>query len=141
VNGKLRLAATDIQNQDAPDGLTHGLTPGPLQGGFNGRHDDSREALFADGAWHGLEAQFKLHTLDRAHDRPNRDGIGRGWCDGKLVLEHTDVVLRSADFPAMQFNPFLMTPYFGPGLLPHAHRLWIDELVISRSRIGPLPAG
>ncbi len=31
-----------------------------------------------------------------------------------------------------------LTPYFGPGLLPHAQKLWIDELVVSRERIGPL---
>lgn len=134
VAGRLRLAATDIQNQDAP----HGLTQGPLKGGYNGRHYDSRETLFTDDAWHCIEAQFKLNTLDRTRDHPNRDGIVRGWFDGKLVIEHTDVVLRSTDFPAMQFNQFLITPYFGPGLLPHAQKLWIDELVISRSRIGPL---
>lgn len=136
VHGKLRLAATDIQNQDAP----HGLTQGPLKGGFNGRHYDSRETLFVDGEWHCIEAQFRLNTLDRAHDRPNRDGIVRGWFDGKLVIDHTAVVLRSTDFPAMQINQFLMTPYFGPGLLPHAQKLWIDALVVSRSRIGPLAA-
>lgn len=134
VAGRLRLAATDIQNKDTP----HGLTQGPLKGGFNGRHYDSREPLFTDDRWHCIEAQFKLNTLDLANDRPNRDGIVRGWFDGQLVIEHTDVVLRSTDFPAMKFNQFLMTPYFGPGLLPHAQKLWIDELVIARTRIGPL---
>jgi hypothetical protein len=48
--------------------------------------------------------------------------------------------LRSTDFPAMKFNQFLMTPYFGPGLLPHAQKLWIDELAVGTNRIGPLPA-
>ena len=33
-----------------------------------------------------------------------------------------------------------MTPYFGPGLLPHAQKLWIDELAVDTKRIGPLPA-
>ena len=40
----------------------------------------------------------------------------------------------------MKFNQFLMAPYFGPGLLPHAQRLWIDELAVGTKRIGPLPA-
>jgi hypothetical protein len=31
-----------------------------------------------------------------------------------------------------------MAPYFGPGLLPHAQKLWIDEMVLSTRRIGPL---
>ena len=38
----------------------------------------------------------------------------------------------------MKFNQFLMTPYFGPGLLPHPQTLWIDELVIAETRVGPL---
>ena len=90
--------------------------------------------------WHCIEAYFKLNTLDLQNDRPNRDGIVRGWFDGKLVIEHTDVILRSTDFPAMQFNQFLMTPYFGPGLLPHAQKLWIDELAVGTKRMRPMPA-
>ena len=38
----------------------------------------------------------------------------------------------------MQFNQFLMAPYFGPGLLPHPQTLWIDELAVGTKRIGPL---
>ena len=134
VGGKLRLAAQDIQNKDAP----HGLTQGPLRGGYNGKFYDSQEVLFNDDQWHCVEAYFKLNTLDLQNDRPNPDGIVRGWFDGKLVIDRTDVVLRSTDFPKMKFNQFLMAPYFGPGLLPHAQKLWIDELAVGTKRIGPL---
>ncbi len=134
VQGKLRLAAQDIQNKDA----AHGLTQGPLKGGYNGMLYDSTEVLFQDDQWHCIEAHFKLNTLDLQRDRPNRDGIVRGWFDGKLVVDRTDVILRSTDFPAMKFNQFLLAPYFGPGLLPHAQKLWIDELVVGTQRIGPL---
>jgi hypothetical protein len=136
VGGKLRLAAQDIQNANTP----HGLTQGPLRGGYNGTFYDSEEVLFDDDRWHCVEAYFKLNTLDLENDRPNRDGVVRGWFDGKLVVERTDVVLRSTDFPGMKFNQFLMAPYFGPGLLPHAQNLWIDELAVGTQRIGPLPA-
>ena len=135
VNGKLRLAAQDIQNKDMP----HGLTQGPLKGGYNGRFYDSKEVLFKDDKWHCVEAYFKLNPLDVKNDRPNQDGLVRGWFDGKLVVEHTDVILRSTDFPNMKFNQLLMAPYFGPGLLPHAQKLWIDELAVGMKRIGPLP--
>ncbi len=134
VNGKLRLAAQDIQNKDMP----HGLTQGPLKGGYNGSFYDSQEVLFKDDKWHCVEAYFKLNTVDVASDRANRDGVVRGWFDGKLVVEHTDVILRSTDFPNMKFNQFLMAPYFGPGLLPHPQKLWIDELAVGTKRIGPL---
>jgi hypothetical protein len=129
-DGKLRLAAQDIQNKDRP----HGLTQGPLKGGYNGKTYDSKDRLFTDDEWHCVEALFRLNTLDRKADKPNADGVVRGWFDGKLVIDRTDVVLRSTDFPDMKFNQFLLTPYFGPGLLPKAQTLWIDELAVGTKR-------
>jgi len=134
VGGKLRLAAQDIQNADKP----HGLTQGPLRGGYNGKFYDSQGVLFKDDRWHCVEEYFELNTLDLANDRPNRDGIVGGWFDGRLVIDHTDVVLRSTDFPNMKFNHFLLAPYFAPGLLPHAQKLWIDELAVGPQRLGPV---
>ena len=133
-NGKLRLAAQDIQNKDKP----HGLTQGELKGGYNGRMYDSKDEVLTDDKWHCIEAYFKLNTLDLKNDTPNKDGIVRGWFDGKLVVDHTDVVLRSADFPAMKFNQYLLAPYFGPGLLKQAQTLWIDEITVAKER--PQPA-
>lgn len=131
VGGRLRLAAQDIQNQNTP----HGLTQGPLRGGYNASLYDSQDVLFREDHWHCVEACFQLNTLDRAQDRPNPDGIVRGWVDGRLVVDHAGVVLRSTDFPDMKFNQFLLAPYFGPGLLPHRQKLWIDELSVGISRI------
>lgn len=130
-NGRLRLAAQDIQNKDAP----HGLTQGPLRGGYNGKFYDSKERLFVGDKWHSVEAMFKLNSLDLDQDKANADGIVRGWFDGKLVVDRTNVILRSTDFPNMKFNQFLLTPYFGPRLLPHAQTLWIDELVVATGQV------
>ena len=130
--GKLRLAAQDIQNKDAP----HGLTQGPLRGGFNGMFYDSQEALFTDDRWHCVEAMFRLNTL--AAGKANRDGIARAWFDDRLVVDRTDVLFRSPDFPKMRLNQLLVAPYFGPGLLPHAQTLWIDELAVGTRRLGPV---
>jgi hypothetical protein len=135
-NGKLRLAAQDIQNKDQP----HGLTQGPLKGGYNGQLYDSNEVLFRDDGWHCVEALFRLNSLDLKADKPNADGVVRGWFDGKLVIDRSDIVLRSTDFPQMKFNQFLLLPYFGPGLLPHAQTLWIDELAVGTERLGPIKA-
>jgi len=134
VNGKLRLGATDMQNADAP----HGLTQGQLRGGYNGKLYDSQQVLFNDDKWHCVEAMFKLNSVNLEQGTWNRDGIVRGWFDGKLVVDLNDVVFRTVDFPDMKFNQFLLTPYFGPGLLPHAQTLWIDELVVGTERIGCL---
>lgn len=130
VDGKLRLGATDMENEHAP----HGLTQGQLKGGYNGKLYDSKQKVFTDDKWHCIEAQFKLNTLDLARDLPNRNGVIRGWFDQQLVIEHTDVVFRTTDFPNMQWNQFLLTPYFGSGLLPHAQTLWVDELVVTTKR-------
>ncbi|MCC7491276.1 MAG: hypothetical protein IT204_02965 [Fimbriimonadaceae bacterium] len=134
VGGKLRLGGQDIQNQDAP----HGLTQGPLRGGYNGQLFDSAAVLFSDAGWHCVEAEFRLNSVDPAAGTWARDGVVRGWFDGRLVIEQTNVVWRSVDFPAMQFNQFLLLPYFGPGLLPQPQTLWIDELLVSTTRRGPL---
>ena len=102
---------------------------------------DSSEALFTDDRWHCVEAMFQLNSLDLAADKPNADGVVRGWFDGELVVDRTDVILRTTDFPEMKFNQFLLLPYFGPGLLPHAQTLWIDELAVGTERLGPVGAG
>jgi predicted amidohydrolase len=128
--GKLRLAAQDIQNKDAP----HGLTQGPLRGGYNGTFYDSADELFTDAEWHCVEALFRLNSLNLAAGRANADGVVRAWFDGKLVVDRNDIVLRSVDFPDMKFNQFLLTPYFGQGLLPHEQTLWIDELAVATDR-------
>jgi hypothetical protein len=94
--------------------------------------------LFVDDQWHCVEAMFRLNSLDPAANKPNADGIVRGWFDGKLVVDRNDVILRSTDFPNMKFNQFLLTPYFGPGLLPGEQTLWIDELAVGTERIGPI---
>lgn len=134
VNGKLRLGATDMENENMP----HGLTQGPLRGGYNGKVYDSKDHVFKDNNWHCVEAQFKLNTLDLEKDTANLDGVIRGWFDNKLVIDHSDIIFRTTDFPNMKWNQFLLTPHFGPGMLPHAQTLWIDELVVSKTRIGPL---
>lgn len=128
--GKLRLALQDIQNKDAP----HGLTQGPLKGGYNAQVFDSDRTLFTDDRWHCVEALFTLNSLDLKADKPRADGVVKGWFDGELVIDRNDVVLRSTDFPKMKFNQFLLTPYFGPGLLPHEQTLWIDELTVGTKR-------
>ncbi|MCA9174553.1 MAG: hypothetical protein KDB14_08705 [Planctomycetales bacterium] len=130
-DGRLRLAAQDIQNKSAP----HGLTQGPLRGGYNGTFYDSQQRLFADDQWHRVEALFQLNTIDSDSGKANADGLVQGWFDGQLVVDRKQVLFRSPDFPNMKFNQFLLTPYFGAGLLPHAQTLWIDELVVATGRV------
>jgi hypothetical protein len=128
--GRLRLATQDIQNAQAP----HGLAQGPLKGGYNGVFWDSKEAVFKDDRWHLVEAEFRLNSLNADADKSRSDGQARGWVDGKLVIEQKNVVFRSTDFPRMKFNQYLLSPYFGQGLVPHEQILWIDDLSVGRLR-------
>lgn len=132
-DGKLRLAAQDIENAEAP----HGLTQGPIRGGYNGTFHDSREVLLKDDAWHVVEAEFRLNSLDLAADKPRADGVARAWFDGELVVDRTDLVFRTTDYPEMKFHQLLMGPYFGEGLLPKAQTLWIDDLAVGAARPAP----
>ncbi|MEN8229340.1 MAG: hypothetical protein ABFS38_14370 [Bacteroidota bacterium] len=36
------------------------------------------------------------------NDLPNQDGIVRCWFDGELVVEYTEVILLSTDFPEIE---------------------------------------
>ena len=133
VGGRLRLATQDRANQTAP----HGLTQGPLRGGYNGQEFDSEEVLFEPGRWYLVEALFRLNTVDEAAGTWASDGLVQGWVDGELVIDRDDVIFRSVDYPTMKFNQFLLTPYFGEGLLPHPQTLWIDNLLVAGERIEP----
>src|SRR5688500_4387692 len=99
---------------------------------------DSKEKLFVDDKWHCVEAQFKLNTVDAEKGVAKADGVVRGWFDGKLVGERTDVVLRSADWPRRKFNQFMLAPHLGPGVVPGAQKVWTDELAEGTERVGPL---
>ena len=77
---------------------------------------------------------FKLNSRDVARDKPNHVEELLGWVDERVLLERSDVVVRSTDFPKMQFNQFMMLPYFHDGV-PHDQTLWIDELALGAKRI------
>ena len=71
----------DIQNKDMP----HGLTEGPLRGGYNGQVLRQPGRALHRRPWHCVEAYFKLNTLDLQNDQPNRDGIARGGSTGSSL--------------------------------------------------------
>ena len=66
----------------------------------------------------------------------SRDGLS--WTKKGVVMTPSgmDTWEKKEVSPDMQFNQFLLTPYFGPGLLPHAQTLWIDELAVGTQRLG-----
>jgi hypothetical protein len=64
------------------------------------------------------------------------DGILRYWFDNILIIDKTDVLMRTGEHPDMMFNQFLIVPYIGDGSLVE-QTMWIDELTVSTSRMVP----
>jgi hypothetical protein len=83
------------------------------------------------GDWHLVEAYFQLNSI--ANGKAVKDGVLRYWYDGNLVLDVTNVVLRTGARPTMQFNQFLLTPYIGDGS-PVDQAFWVDDLLIATDR-------
>jgi len=86
---------------------------------------------FYKNDWHHITAFFKMNTITGG--RGNYDGALRYWYDGKLIIERNNVVLRTANRPAMKFNQFIIGPWIGDGS-PVDQTFWIDNLKIMTDR-------
>lgn len=81
--------------------------------------------------WHHIEAYFKLNSI--LDGKGVADGVMKYWYDGELLIDHSDVMMRTGQYPSMMFNQFLMLPYIGDGS-PVEQTMWVDDLVVSTSR-------
>ena len=84
------------------------------------------------GDWHFVEAYFKLNSIQNG--KGVADGIVRYWFDRQLVIEHTNVLLRTGAHPTMKFNQLLIGPYIGDGS-PVDQTMWVDNLTVGDGRI------
>jgi len=105
---------------------------------FNGKRWAADKIYFSDtpgayykGDWHHVEAYFKLNSI--VDGKSVADGEVKYWYDGKVLIENNKVMLRTAQFPGMKFNQFLMAPYIGPGS-PVEQTFWLDDLVVASER-------
>jgi hypothetical protein len=115
---------------------------------WNGKAWSAGQKVFSDtpgtpgykGDWHLVEAYFKLNSI--VNGKAVNDGVLRYWYDGNLVMNHTNVVMRTGAHPTMMFNQFLVTPYIGDGS-PVDQTFWMDNLMIATARPAtpPLPPG
>jgi hypothetical protein len=88
-------------------------------------------AMIERGRWVKIEIYMQLNTI--ASGRSNADGIIRYWYNGALRFEHSNVLFRTAQYPSMQFNQFMLAPYIGVGS-PVNQSIWIDNLVVGSAR-------
>jgi hypothetical protein len=91
------------------------------------------------GDWHRIEAYFRLNSI--VNGKGVADGVMQYWFDGVLVIDHNDVIMRTAEHPNMKFNQFMIAPYIGDGS-PVDQTMWVDDLTVATARPvqGAIPA-
>lgn len=81
--------------------------------------------------WYCVEQFVRLNKPGAA------DGILRGWVDGQLAFEKTDIRFRSVD--TLKIEDVWINFYLGGTWTSEAeYHVCIDEVAISTSPIGPL---
>jgi Polysaccharide lyase 14 len=92
---------------------------------------DNGLGYLENNRWYCIEQYVKLNTPGA------NDGILRGWVDGKLAFERTDVRMR--DIAELKVQCIWINIYHG-GLwsAPSDDHLFIDNAVIARRYIGPM---
>ena len=87
--------------------------------------------LLTDNRWYCIEQYIKMNTPTV------NDGVLRTWVDGRLAFEKTD--LRFRDIETLKIEEVWMNVYHGgTAPSPHDQHLYIDNLVIATSYIGPM---
>jgi hypothetical protein len=100
-------------------------------GGYRGFLDNNR--------WYCIEQYARLNTVGKDGERGENDGILRVWIDGRPAFEKTDLRLR--DVERLKIEEVWMNVYHGgTAPAPHDMHLFIDNVVIAKSYIGPMNA-
>lgn len=116
----------------------HGLT----QLGSYVYHADMK-SYFGDGwNWPGaLLTRDRWYCVEQ-HVRLNRpgsnDGVLRVWLDGRLVMNRTDIRFRTSDRLHIEMA-WLNIYHGGTAVSPIDQHLYIDNVVLARRYIGPMP--
>lgn len=104
--------------------------------GIYGEHWAFKPSL-QHGRWYSVELYCKLNTPADAGGKGRNDGILRGWIDGELAFEKTDIRFR--DLNTLRIEEIWMNVYHG-GATPVPSddiHLYLDNIVIARAPIGP----
>jgi len=92
--------------------------------------------------WYCIEQYVKMNSLKAPFDSlgngvGNADGILRGWVDGVLVFEKTDIVFRK--HPAIRVDEIWLDHYHGGTIPAEAeHGFEMANLVVASAYIGPM---
>lgn len=98
--------------------------------GDNLHWDIDQRGSLQNERWYCIETYVKMNAPGK------NDGILRGWVDGELAMERTD--LRFRDVPELKIEGFWMNVYYG-GSWPAVRDMdvYFDNMALSSKPIGP----
>lgn len=90
-------------------------------------------AYLLNNQWHSVEQYLRMNTPGQ------NNGVIKAWVDGHLVFEKTGIRFR--DIPDLKIEQIWMNLYHGgTQVSPNDQHLYLDNVVIAKSYIGPLAA-
>ena len=93
--------------------------------------DREKRGHLENNRWYCIEQYAKMNTPG------DNNGILRGWVDGQLAFEKTDIRMR--DVESLKIEAVWLNVYLGGTWKAKSdHHLYIDEVVIARDYIGPI---
>jgi hypothetical protein len=107
-------------------------------GYYSARFWDATSKYFTDqpgptykNDWHLIEVFFKMNSVTAG--KGAADGIIRYWYDGKLIVNHSKILMRTGQHPTLKFNQFLFGNYIGDGS-PVDQKMWVDRLIVATGK-------
>lgn len=140
-NGRNGWSARGLFKQTVPPG-------NPLAGrtpiGFYCYHADMKSSYGTNWVWNKdyrgyLETNrwYAIEQYCRLNTPGESNGILRAWVDGQLAFEKTDVRFRLTD--ELRIEQVWLNVYHGGTIpSPHDQHLFIDNVVIAKSYVGPM---
>jgi hypothetical protein len=99
---------------------------------------DGYRGFLDNNRWYCVEQYLKLNTPGESGGQGKRDGILRVWIDGRPAFEKADVRFR--DVASLKIEQIWMNVYHGGTIpSPRDQHLYVDNVVIAKRYIGPLP--
>ncbi|MHC4703946.1 MAG: polysaccharide lyase, partial [Planctomycetota bacterium] len=92
--------------------------------------EQQKRGYLANNRWYCIEQYARMNTPGK------NDGILRAWVDGKPAFEKTDIRMR--DVETLKIEAIWLNVYLGGTWTSKSdHHLYIDNVAIARSYIGP----
>lgn len=91
------------------------------------------------GAWYCVEMYCKLNTPGQGGGKGKNDGILRGWLNGELAVEKTDIRFRDVDTLKIE-DVWVNIYHGGTAVAKEDCHVYLDNMVIARKYIGPMTA-